>query len=94
MVKKLLTRVVDALPESARCQVRERYWRVKSRFLYQSLYSLLNLEQFSAFNVALQEIDLGLCDTHKCLGMLKSLGFQQTILRTNDSCSVSLHIRS
>jgi len=44
MVKKLLTRVVDALPESARFQVRERYWRVKSRFLYQSLYSRLNLE--------------------------------------------------
>ncbi|MGA9545019.1 MAG: FkbM family methyltransferase [Candidatus Sulfotelmatobacter sp.] len=44
MVKKLLTRVVDALPEPARFQVRERYWRVKSRFLYQSLYSRLNLE--------------------------------------------------
>jgi len=44
MVKKLLTRVVDALPESARFQVRERYWRVKSRFLYQSIYSRLNLE--------------------------------------------------
>jgi FkbM family methyltransferase len=44
MVKQLLTRVVDALPKSARFQVRERYWRVKSRFLYQSLYRRLNLE--------------------------------------------------
>jgi FkbM family methyltransferase len=44
MVKKLLTRLVDALPESAGFQVRERYWRVKSRFLYQSLYGRLNLE--------------------------------------------------
>jgi FkbM family methyltransferase len=44
MIKKLLTRTVDALPESARFQIRERYWRVKSRFLYQSLYSRLNLE--------------------------------------------------
>jgi FkbM family methyltransferase len=44
MIKKLLTRFVDALPESARFQIRERYWRVKSRILYQSLYSRLNLE--------------------------------------------------
>jgi FkbM family methyltransferase len=44
MIKKLLTRVVGVLPESAQFQIRERYWRVKSRFLYQSLYSTLNLE--------------------------------------------------
>jgi FkbM family methyltransferase len=44
MVKKLLTRAVSVLPESAQFQIRERYWRVKSRFLYQSLYSVLNLE--------------------------------------------------
>jgi hypothetical protein len=44
MVKEMLTRVVDALPESAQLQIREQNWRVKSRFLYQSLYSRLNLE--------------------------------------------------
>jgi FkbM family methyltransferase len=44
MVKKLLTRAVSVLPESAQFQIRERYWRVKSRFLYQSLYGVLNLE--------------------------------------------------
>jgi FkbM family methyltransferase len=44
MIKKLLTRVVDVLPESARFQIRERYWRVKSKILYQSLYSILKLE--------------------------------------------------
>jgi FkbM family methyltransferase len=44
MIKKLLTRVVGVLPESAQLQIRERYWQVKSRILYQSLYSLLNLE--------------------------------------------------
>src|ERR1700722_20885045 len=44
MVKKLLTRAVGVLPESAQFQIRERYWRVKSRFLYQSLYGVLNLE--------------------------------------------------
>jgi FkbM family methyltransferase len=44
MIKKLLTRVVGTLPESAQFQIRERYWRVKSRFLYQSLYGALNLE--------------------------------------------------
>jgi FkbM family methyltransferase len=44
MIKKLLTRVVGVLPESAQFQIRERYWRVKSRFLYQSLYRTLNLE--------------------------------------------------
>jgi len=44
MLKNLVTRLVDALPESARFQIRERYWRVKSRILYQSLYSVLDLE--------------------------------------------------
>jgi FkbM family methyltransferase len=44
MIKKLLTRVVGVLPEPAQLQIRERYWQVKSRILYQSLYSLLNLE--------------------------------------------------
>jgi FkbM family methyltransferase len=44
MIKKLLTRVVGTLPESAQFQIRERYWRAKSRFLYQSLYGVLNLE--------------------------------------------------
>jgi FkbM family methyltransferase len=44
MIKNVLRRVVDALPESAQLQIRERYWRVKSKILYQSLYGLLNLE--------------------------------------------------
>ena len=44
MMKKLLTRVVGALPDSAQFHIRERYWRVKSRILYESLYSLLDLE--------------------------------------------------
>jgi FkbM family methyltransferase len=44
MIKKLLTRAVSVLPESAQFQIRERYWRTKSRFLYQSLYGVLHLE--------------------------------------------------
>jgi FkbM family methyltransferase len=44
MIKKLLTRLVGMLPESAQVQIREHYWRIKSRILYQSLYNLLNLE--------------------------------------------------
>jgi len=44
MIKKFVNRVVDALPGPARFQIRERYWRAKSRFLYQSLYSALDLE--------------------------------------------------
>lgn len=44
MIKRLVNRVVDALPESARFQIREQYWRAKSKFLYQSLYNALDLE--------------------------------------------------
>lgn len=44
MIKTLLTRVVTALPVSAQSRIRERYWRAKSRVLYQSLYGLLDLE--------------------------------------------------
>jgi len=44
MIKRLLTRVVGSLPESVQFQIRERYWRVKSRILYQSLYGFLDLE--------------------------------------------------
>jgi hypothetical protein len=44
MVKNWLTRAVGVLPQSMQFQIRERYWQVKSRILYQSLYGLLNLE--------------------------------------------------
>jgi FkbM family methyltransferase len=44
MIRKLLTRAVGVLPQSTQFQIRERYWQLKSRILYQSLYSLLNLE--------------------------------------------------
>ncbi len=43
-MKKVLARVVEALPESAQIQIRNRYWQIKSRLLYQSLYSVLDLE--------------------------------------------------
>jgi FkbM family methyltransferase len=44
MIKRFVNRLVDALPEPAQFQIRERYWRLKSRLLYQSLYGWLNLE--------------------------------------------------
>lgn len=44
MIKKLLSRSVGVLPETVQFQIRERYWRVKSRLLYQSLYRLVELE--------------------------------------------------
>jgi hypothetical protein len=44
MIKKLLNRVVSVLPESAQFQIRDRYWRVKSKLLYQSFHSFLKLE--------------------------------------------------
>ena len=43
-MKKMLARVVEALPESAQIQIRERYWQIKSRLLYQSLYRALDLD--------------------------------------------------
>jgi len=44
MTKKMLARVVDKLPERARVRIRDAYWRIKSRLLYQSLYRVLKLE--------------------------------------------------
>lgn len=41
---KLVTRIIDALPEFARSRIRNRYWKIKSRLLYQSLYRVLDLE--------------------------------------------------
>ena len=43
-MKKVLVRVVDALPESVQNRIRNRYWQIKSRLLYQSLYCVLGLE--------------------------------------------------
>jgi FkbM family methyltransferase len=43
-MKKVLARIVKTLPKSAQVQLRERYWQVKSRLLYQSLYRALDLE--------------------------------------------------
>lgn len=44
MVKQFLKRVVGVLPDAAQLQLRERYWQLKSRFLYQTLYRMLHLE--------------------------------------------------
>ncbi len=43
-MKKALARVVEALPESVQYEIRDRYWKIKSRLLYQSLYRALDLE--------------------------------------------------
>ncbi len=43
-MKKALARVVEALPESVQNQIRNRYWQIKSKLLYQSLYRVLDLE--------------------------------------------------
>jgi FkbM family methyltransferase len=43
-MKKVLARVVEALPKSLQNRVRDRYWQIKSRFLYRSLYRALDLE--------------------------------------------------
>ena len=52
-MKKALARVIDVLPKWLRARVRDRYWRVKSKFLYQSLYRALDLEHtlLSGLNV-------------------------------------------
>jgi FkbM family methyltransferase len=44
MMKKFLVKCVSALPETAQSQIRDRYWRVKSKFLYQTLYGWVGLE--------------------------------------------------
>jgi len=44
MMKKMLARVVDTLPQYAQSQIRDRYWQIKSTLLYQSLYRVLDLE--------------------------------------------------
>src|SRR5271155_2973075 len=43
-MKRVLARVVEALPDSAQVRIRDQYWKTKSRFLYQSLYRVLDLE--------------------------------------------------
>ena len=43
-MKKMLARVVEKMPVYAQVQIRNRYWQIKSRLLYQSLYRLLELE--------------------------------------------------
>jgi FkbM family methyltransferase len=43
-MKRVLAQVVEALPESAQVRIRDQYWKTKSRFLYQSLYRVLDLE--------------------------------------------------
>lgn len=59
MIKKLLTTVVGSLPTSLQQKVRERYWRIKSRVLYQSLYRLLELECTLRSGVTLQVASKG-----------------------------------
>jgi FkbM family methyltransferase len=59
MIKKLLTTALGSLPISLQRQVRERYWRIKSRLLYQSLYKLLELECTLRSGITLQVASKG-----------------------------------
>lgn len=59
MIKKLLTAAVGALPRSAQEQIRNRYWQVKSRVLYQSLYKSLGLECTLRSGITLQVASKG-----------------------------------
>src|SRR5271157_5421497 len=43
-MKNMLARVVEALPKSVQNQMRDRYWQIKSKLLYQSLYRVLDLD--------------------------------------------------
>lgn len=44
MMKQVLVRAVDRLPAPLRNPIRDSYWRVKSKLLYQRLFSMLGLE--------------------------------------------------
>ena len=43
-MKRVLGSVVERLPKSLRDAIRDRYWRVKSKVLYQHLFEILDLE--------------------------------------------------
>jgi FkbM family methyltransferase len=43
-MKKVLRRIVGVLPRSVQRRIGDRYWQIKSRFLYQFLYNALGLE--------------------------------------------------
>jgi len=43
-MKKVLARVAETLPRSVQNQLRDRYWQIKSKVLYQFLYRALGLE--------------------------------------------------
>jgi len=59
MIKKLLTAAANSLPESVQLQIRDRYWRTKSRLLYQSLYKLMKLENTLRSGITLQVASKG-----------------------------------
>ena len=59
MIKKLLTAAANSLPKSVQLQIRDRYWRTKSRLLYQSLYKLMKLENTLRSGITLQVASKG-----------------------------------
>ena len=44
MMKRIVASAIERLPKSLRDAIRDRYWRVKSNFLYQQLFEILDLE--------------------------------------------------
>jgi FkbM family methyltransferase len=44
MIKRALGSAVERLPKSFRDAIRDRYWRIKSKLLYQRLFEILDLE--------------------------------------------------
>jgi len=59
MIKKALAKSVSLLPGRVQSQIRERYWRIKSRFLYQTLYRWVGLEHVLHTGVTIQVASKG-----------------------------------
>jgi FkbM family methyltransferase len=59
MIRKLLTDAVNSLPKPVQLRIRDRYWRTKSRLLYQSLYKWMGLENTLRSGITLQVASKG-----------------------------------
>jgi FkbM family methyltransferase len=58
-MKKVLSRIAKALPSPVQRQITDRYWQIKSKLLYQSLYSALHLEHILQSGLIVQVASKG-----------------------------------
>jgi FkbM family methyltransferase len=86
MIKRILSDVVELLPQTIQGRIRETYWRIKSELLYRRLYRILQLEYTLQSGVTLKVASKGEWWTYNDISVNREYDLPiQTVLQSRSS---------